>query len=316
MPTPDEIRRFTPETKKKPAQPVADYSQAPDQPKNYRLSKWYGDYLGSEQRTKNVERNPISDTAVRSGNMFREMRGQEPLIPATGAIPQQNYDTGYDPNQEWDYRTSSLNRDGDPLPKGAEGWTPSGEAWYGGGIVGTFKKIASIWNYAIDVDRPGSDEYEAKQKKLEEAEGLWAKSKIVVANSDIVSMGRLVGNAALLPLNFLEEVIGRPFTTASMVMEDMAQDSTWKPISTKITEWLPGKTETFFQRASPIRNVYNMVRVVQAGLSGNAIDRTFDERIELWKSNFAASKMGWSIGAGEQQFKAEFFARVSEGEHR
>ncbi len=293
----------------------ADYSKPPAEPKNYRLSNWYQEYLGSEQREKNLVRNPISDSAVESGNEFREFRGEEPFVPATGDVPQQDYDTGYDPNQEWDYQTAQLNRDGESLPSGAVGWTPNGEAWYGGGPGGTWNKIKSIWTESIQRVTEGTDQYEAQQKKLEEAEGLWEKTKVTVANNPAVDFGRIVWNVALLPLNFFEDVVGRPYTTASMVMEDMAQDSTWKPMSTKVSDWLPGKTEAFFQRANPVRNVYNMARVVQAGLTGTATDRTFDERMELWRSNWAASRMGWSIGAGEQQYKAEWFARVSEGEH-
>ena len=74
------------------------------------------------------------------------------------------------------------------------------------------------------------------------------------------------------------------YTTASMVMEDMAQESTWKPMTTKVSDWLPGKTETLVQRANPIRNVYNMIRTVESSLSGNQ-EWTIDETIELWKSN-------------------------------
>lgn len=37
--------------------------------------------------------------------------------------------------EPWDYKTATLGRDGSPLPKGALGWQPNGEAYYGGGTA-------------------------------------------------------------------------------------------------------------------------------------------------------------------------------------
>ena len=307
-----EARRFEPKVipERKQQQPIADYSQAPSEPKNYRLSNWYKEYLGTEQRQRNLARNPISEKA----QMLGAIRFGGEFTPATGQIPQQPLTGEFIPEEPWDYQTAKLNQQGEELPSGAVAWTPSGEPWYGAGLGGTWNKIKSIFSESIAVHTLGTEEYEAQQKNFKEADGLWQKAKAITKNLLVVDAGRIVFNAAILPLNFFEELVGRPYTTASMVMEDMAQDSTWKPMTTKVSDWLPGKTETYVQRANPIRNVYNMARVIESMFTSEK-DWTMDEKIELWRSNAAASIMGWSIGAGEQQYKAEFFARVSEGEH-
>jgi len=61
--TPEEVRKFTPEPQPEPKEAtpaVGQYGGVPDQPKKYRLSKWYEDYLGSEQRERNLTINTPS----------------------------------------------------------------------------------------------------------------------------------------------------------------------------------------------------------------------------------------------------------------
>jgi hypothetical protein len=43
---------------------------------------------------------------------------------------------------EWDYKASPVNQKGEPLPAGAKGWTPFGNAYFGAGLSGTLKKYA------------------------------------------------------------------------------------------------------------------------------------------------------------------------------
>lgn len=40
------------------------------------------------------------------------------------------------PDQEWDYKTATTDKNGQPLPFGAVGWDPNGGAYYGQGITG------------------------------------------------------------------------------------------------------------------------------------------------------------------------------------
>ena len=245
-------------------------------------------------------------------------RGRRPggeMTPATGQIPQQDYSTGYQVDQEWNYKTAKLGKEGESLPHGATAWKPDGGAYYGSGFEGTWNKLKSLWETGILQEEEGTKEYEAKRAKIEEAEGVWEKTKAVVGTSTSANVAKIAWVGIIEGIfTTAEEVLGRPLTTASMVLEDLSEDSSWKPLSTKFTDWMPGKIETFFQRASPVRAVHNFVRGIEAQFTSNK-DWTFDEKVELWKSNWAASRMGWSIGAGEQSYKAEFLTRVAEGEN-
>src|SRR3990167_9820357 len=51
----------------------------------------------------------------------------------------QPYLAGQDPYglpPDWDYKTSLVGPDGEPLPTGAVGWLPDGRPFYGSGITG------------------------------------------------------------------------------------------------------------------------------------------------------------------------------------
>ena len=44
---------------------------------------------------------------------------------------------------EWDYKTAKVGMNGEPLPEGAVGWRPNGEAYYGKGVKGWWNGAAS-----------------------------------------------------------------------------------------------------------------------------------------------------------------------------
>src|SRR3990167_7612271 len=71
-------------------------------------------------------------------------------------LPEEPY--GLPPN--WDYRTSPVGPKGEPLPNGAIGWNPHGEAFYGGNsaIGNWLKGFVSRINAPVSDDAPkGSD---------------------------------------------------------------------------------------------------------------------------------------------------------------
>lgn len=61
--------------------------------------------------------------------------------------------------QTWDYKTAQFGLHGEDLPDGAEGWTPYGQPFFGGGVMGKLKEYA--WNFKKDIQAADPEEWDA-----------------------------------------------------------------------------------------------------------------------------------------------------------
>lgn len=67
------------------------------------------------------------------------------------------------PDEQWDYKTATTNKMGEALPKGAVGWDPNGNAYYGQGIMGWLNGAASrisdpgVKQAKFDFTKPNTD---------------------------------------------------------------------------------------------------------------------------------------------------------------
>ena len=70
-------------------------------------------------------------------------RGQGAQNDPAYQLPEPQADPYTTDPAEWDYKTAKVGMNGEPLPEGAVGWRPNGEAYYGDGVKGWWNGAAS-----------------------------------------------------------------------------------------------------------------------------------------------------------------------------
>ena len=303
-----------------------------DEARNYPTPGEMGAMTSDVSRTEFVEGKEYTSTspppgwkptdayiAERAKGLLEKKVFEEGMIDKGGQTEDPRLGRSFLAEKDWDYKNPPVDEQGNPLgpegqtlPDRAKGWRPDGQPYFGEGLGGTWNKMASIFEEAVARERPGTEEYAEFQEKLKSADGLWEKTKTRIKGGTLVDAAKIMWTGAMGAFTFAEEAIERPYTTLSMTVEDAASRSDWKPINTRRTDWAGGFGD-FLERASPIRLVYNSIRDLQASLSGDKLG--VDEWLGLWRDNWQASRMGWSIGAQQESYKQEFFARVAEGEN-
>jgi len=228
---------------------------------------------------------------------------QESMLIAKGQVTAADYpnmETQFDPGAEWDYRTATTGRDGEPLPAGAIAWEPSGRPYYGESFEGTWNHLKGIFARAVTMQEryPVEEDMDFGEQLGVVKDASWETLKLG---------GELAWTVVEPILDLADQVLERPTATASMTMEDLAADSNWEAMP----EIVKGDWFNVVERLNPIRWVYNMARVIEA--STHAEPLGFDGTMQVWKDNWAASRMGWSVGAGDAQLKEAFKERVNAG---
>src|SRR5574343_970552 len=63
----------------------------------------------------------------------------------------------------WDYKTAKVGMNGEPLPDGAVGWKPNGEAYFGEGIKGWWNGVTSRVKNAWEEGRDRGAAFDAEK---------------------------------------------------------------------------------------------------------------------------------------------------------
>ncbi|MFA5808756.1 MAG: hypothetical protein WC935_00280 [Thermoleophilia bacterium] len=105
--------------------------------------------------------------------------------------------------QEWNYKTEALGRNGEQLPQGAESWDPNGNPYFGSGVEGWAKKLVNDMRVAAAKIPSDTNPVMALVRAMGSAPGVFAKNILmpgVVAPAKVaergVGSGRAIQEAA------------------------------------------------------------------------------------------------------------------------
>lgn len=95
--------------------------------------------------------------------------------------------------ETWDFKTAQFGLNGEKLPEGAEGWTPYGQPFFGGGIKGKFKEYA--WMMTKDIKHSSSEDWQQirdqfkgineRQKELTASGGMYGSEENAAAQGEL-----------------------------------------------------------------------------------------------------------------------------------
>ena len=257
--------------------------------------------------------------------------------------------TGFTPGAtaDWDWQDPPQNAEGTPLDQnnkplavGALGFKPNGQTYWGENLTGAWNKISSAWKFNKEKDEIGTESYRQHQDLLARTENKSALTrtwKVDVMGGVAGAVLKTLGAVVMGGFEIAEEAVQRPVTTLQGAIFDKAEESNLPDIPT-ITDVAFNEEEGKFlkkatvgglkllESVSTLRFGYETMRALEATLSdkflflsGQQDVQTFTKNqssfFRLLKTNWASSRMGWSLGVGDGQIKAEFLERVSDGEN-
>ena len=226
-----------------------------------------------------------------------------------------------DPDESWDYRTSTVDRDGRFLPPGAVGWTPEGVPYYGSGIpsgarametlpgrmgsiVGPITNEFTEWMSGIrnrwDMYRPGGNEPTTLQRA-----GQISKELLTGFGEGWNALfARPIETAVGLQRGAEEAGEGSPLPDISGALRESGavQGALRGGIKPEGAEWFVN----FVMGLNPLLGAYNAFRLVTS-------PKPTDEKTRILGENLAASRIAYSAWK-DPALRQEFIRRYMAGE--
>src|SRR3990167_3613050 len=226
-----------------------------------------------------------------------------------------------DPDESWDYRTSTVDRDGRRLPAGAIGWTPEGTPYYGSGIpsgarametlpgrmgsiVGPITNEFTEWMSGIrnswDMYRPGGNEPTTLQRA-----GQISKELLTGFGEGWNALfARPIETAVGLQRGAEEAGEGSPLPDISGALRESGavQGALRGGIKPEGAEWFVN----FVMGLNPLLGAYNAFRLVTS-------PKPTDEKTRILGENLAASRIAYSAWK-DPALRQEFIRRYMAGE--
>lgn len=245
----------------------------------------------------------------------------------------------------WDYQNPPQDEEGtllgprgESLPIGAQGWAPDGTAYWGQNLTGAWNKISSVWKSFLDKD---SEEHKAKQERIDEfradPSNAWRTKpwQTPWKETGIYAAGEIMLAAGMGIFDLIDDGSERIATTPGQTLRDVANMSNIAPMKTltqhtnelsplpedahgvikKARQYHEGINRWIekFNLGRAFHDIYRATAAV-TGLSRKNADEDI-QFFKLIKDNWAAARMGWSLGVEDAQMKQTFHQRVADGEN-
>lgn len=129
-------------------------------------------------------KNPFATPAIAQ----KPEKGQ----PSPSGQPQAGLANVVDPEMlraAWDYKTAVTGMFGEPLPNGAEGWTPYGTPYFGSGMAGKAKEY--WWMFTRNADTPKEEEWDVLKEKWKSLSARQEKIGPYTPGKNVEEQGKL-----------------------------------------------------------------------------------------------------------------------------